>query len=202
MTAAEPPSSTSLSLLERAKAGNDAAWTKIVQLYTCEVYDRFRRRGLQEADAKDVAQQVFAAVFRGLKGFRRERPKGTFRGWLRTITRNKLHDHFRAVRRYPGRFGNGEALDQLADKDDVDNASANGRLAARLVEMLRPHFKPEAWRMFEAAMAENCSVSEIAKEFGVSCAAVYKNRSRVLRRIRQEFGDLLDDEGQDFSDCS
>src|SRR5690348_3168781 len=86
-------SATSRSLLERLQANDEAAWTRLVVLYSPLVLDWCRRWGLQEHDAADVFQEVFQAVAGHIARFRKERHGDTFRGWLRVITRNKVHDH-------------------------------------------------------------------------------------------------------------
>jgi DNA-directed RNA polymerase specialized sigma24 family protein len=93
-------SSTSLSLLERARGSDVAAWGRLVGLYTPLVDRWCRQAGLQDADAADIRQEVFVAVARGLAAFRRKAKNDTFRGWLRVITRHKLCDYWR--RRPPG----------------------------------------------------------------------------------------------------
>jgi len=87
--------STSPSLLARAQANQATAWEQLVDLYAPLVYHWCRRAGLGAEDTADVFQEVFRAVARHLPNFRRERAGDTFRGWLRTIARNKIHDHYR-----------------------------------------------------------------------------------------------------------
>ena len=71
------------------------AWDRLSLLYAPLVFHWCRRRGLREADAADIVQDVFQAVATHLQPFRKQEPADTFRGWLRTITENKIHDHFR-----------------------------------------------------------------------------------------------------------
>ena len=69
--------------------------------------------GACDDDAADVFQEVFQAVAAHLSAFRRNRAGDTFRGWLRTITRNKVHDHFRRFEREPPGVGGSQARDFL-----------------------------------------------------------------------------------------
>src|SRR5690349_19326563 len=80
---------TPLSLLNRVRANDSAAWQRLIDLYRPLVLFWCGRRGLQGPDAEDIAQEVFAASAAGLGSFRRDRLGDTFRGWLRGITRNK-----------------------------------------------------------------------------------------------------------------
>jgi RNA polymerase sigma-70 factor (ECF subfamily) len=79
--ARNPPESvsTSLDLLERVKARDGEAWRRFVYLYGPWVYAWCRRSGLQRADAKDVAQEVFCAVATSLAAFRTIEGKSSFR---------------------------------------------------------------------------------------------------------------------------
>src|SRR4029077_16915488 len=83
---------TSMSLLVRVKLREPRAWEQLVLLYTPLVYEWCRANGLEEFDAADVGQEVFLAVARTIGDFRLEQSAGTFRGWLRTITLNKVRD--------------------------------------------------------------------------------------------------------------
>src|SRR5437764_23519 len=99
-TDAGPPtddasSSSRPTLLERLRAGQAGAWERLAELYGQTVYVWCRRAGVSEADAADVSQEVFTAVARTVADFRRERPGDSFRGWLWTITQNKVRDHWR-----------------------------------------------------------------------------------------------------------
>ena len=61
---AEPPL-TRVTLLARLKDGRDAdAWREFVQLYGPVVYRFARNRGLQDADAADLMQDVMRSVAR------------------------------------------------------------------------------------------------------------------------------------------
>lgn len=91
--------STSSSLIQRIKARDADAWTKLVRLYGPLVDFWLGREGLNGADVEDVFQDVFATVARGIADFRKDRPGDTFRGWLRTIVRGAAVEHLRRSRR-------------------------------------------------------------------------------------------------------
>jgi RNA polymerase sigma-70 factor (ECF subfamily) len=108
-----PTSSASDSLFRRLRAREGAAWHRLVRLYGPVVYGWCRRAGLQEADAADVGQEVFAAVAGGIDAFRRDRPGDSFRGWLWGITRHKVNDLWRRRAGQPDGAG-GSGAQQLA----------------------------------------------------------------------------------------
>src|SRR6476620_8484070 len=94
----EPGQVTPLSLLERVRANDPEAWQRLVQLYRPLVLFWCTRGRVPADDVEDVAQEVLAAAAAGLASFRRDRPGDTFRGWLRTITRNQVLLWFRRNR--------------------------------------------------------------------------------------------------------
>jgi RNA polymerase sigma-70 factor (ECF subfamily) len=152
---------------------------------------------LQAADAADVVQEVFSAVAASVADFRGQRRQGSFRAWLRSITRNKIHDHFRRGRGRPEARGGTSAQRQLlqmpqppdplaeADPPEVEDA-----LWRRELELVRAEFEDRSWRAFWRVAVDGQSPAEVADELGMTLDAVYQVKSRVLRRLRQELSDL------------
>src|SRR5438105_1424461 len=97
--------STSRSLLGQLHANDPGAWDRLVRLYAPLVWHWCRKMDLPAQETADVLQDVFQAVAVHFHQFHRDRPGDTFRGWLRTITRNKVRDHFRAKQREPQAAG-------------------------------------------------------------------------------------------------
>jgi RNA polymerase sigma-70 factor (ECF subfamily) len=203
-TNAGPPqaganASLAASLLERLRARQAGAWERLASLYGQTVYGWCRRAGVSEADAPDVSQEVFAAVARYLADFRRERPGDSFRGWLWTITRNKVRDHWRR-RADEARAAGGttaqEALQQVPEDVPPDSEDAteaeSGDLYRRALELIRSEFEERTWRAFLMVTVEARLPADVAAELGTTPGAVYIAKSRVLKRLREEFGDLLE----------
>lgn len=192
--------STSTSLLLRVKQHDAEAWDRLVHLYGPLVYDWCRQQNLQPADAADVSQEVFRAVARSVVKFRRERASDTFRGWLWTITRNKVRDHFRARTDHEEARGGTEILRQLNAIPDEEPPStigpANDSITSspfhRAVELIRMEFEDRTWQAFWCVTIDQRATADVAEELGISVNAVRKAKSRVLRRLREEFGELLE----------
>ena len=80
---------TPVSLLERLRDSFDAdAWARFVSIYTPLIYSWGRHVGLQEQDAADLVQDVFATLIQVLPTFAYD-PRKSFRGWLRSVTLNQ-----------------------------------------------------------------------------------------------------------------
>jgi RNA polymerase sigma-70 factor (ECF subfamily) len=195
-----PSTATSRSLLERVRADEPAAWDRLVGLYAPLVLHWCRRWGLQEQDAADVFQEVFQAVATHIAGFRKENRGDTFRGWLRTITGNKVRDHFRRRGREPAGAGGTDALTRMAqipapepvEGDSATEASAEQGLFHRALEEIRADFEERTWQAFWRTAVEGRTPKEVAAELGMSPGAVRVAKSRVLQRLREELGDLLE----------
>ena len=99
--------STSSSLLRRVRARDEQAWTRLVRLYGPLVDDWLRPSGLDENDRNDIFQEVFRSVAQSIGGFSKNRPGGSFRAWLRTLTEHRLADFFRRRGQDPSPGGTG-----------------------------------------------------------------------------------------------
>lgn len=200
--AGSSPSSTgtSRSLLERAKSDDPAAWTRLVDLYAPLVAYWSRRWGLREEDIADVLQEVFQAVAAHMAGFQHERQGATFRGWLRTITLNKVRDYFRKRGQEPAGVGGTEVLAWFAQVpspqplEGIDSSRAEDPadciLLYRALELIRTEFEPRTWQAFWQTSVEGKPPRDVALELGMSPGAVRVAKSRVLRRLRDEIGDM------------
>jgi RNA polymerase sigma-70 factor (ECF subfamily) len=200
-----PPSSfsrdsISSSLLDRLREQDVEAWKRLTDLYGPLVYSWCRRAGLAPADSADVVQEVFIAVSRAIKSFRRDLPQSTFHGWIATITRNKIQDHFRRCATQPLAKGGSDvqqmlqslaALDERSVSSEAPSAADRRILLSRAIELVRSEFEERTWRAFWLTTVESRLPVHAAEELGISLNSVYKARSRVLRRLREELQGLL-----------
>src|SRR5687767_15480166 len=105
---------TRASLLVQIRDGaNHAAWQEFVNLYGPVVYRFARNRGLQDADAADLMQDVLRSVARNAPRMEYDPGRGTFRGWLYTVTRNKIYNFLSGQRHRPRGTGDSNAHERL-----------------------------------------------------------------------------------------
>jgi RNA polymerase sigma-70 factor (ECF subfamily) len=191
-------SATSLTLLERIRAGDRSGWRNVIELYSPLVHYWCRRWGIEQADADDVAQEVFHAASQDIGQFRRDRAGDTFRGWLRGITRHKALAFWRGRERQADPVGGSEAWQRLQEipeaelaADDEESAHVSA-LFHRAVKLLRDEFEERTWQAFWRTAVDDQPAAAVAMELGMTANAVRMAKSRVLHRLRTELGDLVD----------
>ena len=187
-------SSTSLSLIERARAQDPEAWRRLSRLYVPLVYRWSREAGLQESDAADLGQEVFRTVATRIDEFRLDRPGDSFRGWMWGITNIKLKEFFRTRASDPRALGGTEAnlrieaIPDLPPEESVADHLLETRsaLVHRAMELVRAEFEEKTWRAFWRSTIDDQKASEIGAELQMTPKAVRQAKYRVLRRLRVE----------------
>jgi RNA polymerase sigma-70 factor (ECF subfamily) len=184
---------TRASLIARLRDPQDrAAWQQFVELYGSLVYGFARQRGLQDADAADLTQEVFLALAGAAGRWQYDPRQGPFRAWLYGVTRNKVAKFLQRRRGEPVGSGDSDAHRLLAEQPSPD-ADPEAvweqefqrhlfRLAAAQVE---ERCAPTTWQAFWQTAVEGRSAPAVAAELGLSIGAVYVARSRVLARLAE-----------------
>ncbi|MBS0201255.1 MAG: sigma-70 family RNA polymerase sigma factor [Planctomycetes bacterium] len=184
---------TRASLLVQLRDGtNHGAWQKFMKLYGPVVYGFARKRGLQDADAADLMQEVMRSVSSAIGRLDYDRTQGTFRGWLFTITRNRVFNFLSARRLRPqgsGDSGTNRMLDSQPaanDGEDVWEVEYQRRLAAMAMERVKTEFQESTWQAFWLTAVEGKSAADVSGRIGLSAGAIYVAKSRVLARLKEE----------------
>jgi RNA polymerase sigma-70 factor (ECF subfamily) len=186
---------TRASLLVRIRDGRDQeAWRQFVQVYAPVVYGFARRRGLQDADAADVMQDVLRNVAGAAARLHYDPARGSFRGWLYTVARNRIFSFLEAGRHKLGRGSGDSGVRERLEA--VEGPEANlaaawdeeyeRNLAALAMERVQGEVQAPTWRAFWQTAVEGRSAREAGEALGMSPGAVYVARSRVLARLREE----------------
>jgi RNA polymerase sigma factor (sigma-70 family) len=174
---------------------NSAEWAEFMALYEPLVYRLARRKGLQDADALDICQEVFRAVAGAVE--RWQPGRGSFRGWVSQITRNLLINFLTRGLRHPR--GSGESsVQELLEAQPADDPSATALFEAEYerqifrwaAEEIRNEFAPATWQAFWSTAVEGRVPTEVAALLGISAGAVYVARSRVLARLKRRIEQL------------
>lgn len=193
---------TRASLLVRLRDGGDAeAWRQFLRLYAPVVYGFARKRGLQDADAADLMQDVLRSVVAAAPRLEYDPNRGTFRGWLFTVTRNKILNFFTSRRHRTEGSGDSDAHQRLQEhpapaSDDGDwDQEYERRLSALAMEQVRREFQEATWRAFWMTAVEAVSARDAGTALGLSPGAVYVAKSRVLARLKEEVRRLQEERG-------
>lgn len=191
-----PP--TQPSLLVRLKDAHDReAWERFVDLYAPLVYAFVRKRGLQDADAADLTQDVLRQVASAAKSLIYDPRRGSFRGWLFTVVRNRLTDHWRASARTERGSGDSSQWRQESEQlvSESDSAEWDAAYERQLLEFaaqqVRGDFSDATWSAFWQTAVEGRDGKSVAEELGLSVAAVYLAKGRVMARLKEQVKWLL-----------
>jgi RNA polymerase sigma-70 factor (ECF subfamily) len=188
-----------VSLLDRLKVARpDAAdWNRFESMYRPLIRSWLGRiQGLGDEIDDDV-QEVLATVVRENPKFDRQR-EGSFRAWLRRVTVNRV----RAYRRQRGQrpVALGDQTDAILDRMVDSNSELARKLDAEhdkhicdaLLSAVRPDFNQSTWSAFQQCAVEGRRAADVARDLGLTVNSVIKAKARVLTRLRQEAGRLLE----------
>ncbi len=187
----EPP--TRVSLLVRLRDPRDGdAWARFVDLYAPLIYGYGRKRGLQDADAADLTQDVLRAVCSGIRRLEYDSRRGTFRGWLFTVVRNKLRDFLSSRQRREQGSGDTE-LHRLLEEQPGREAEQQAlweqeyeqQLFTWACDQVRRDVEPATWQAFWQLAIEHRRGKDVAGALGLSVAAVYLAKGRVVTRLTE-----------------
>lgn len=193
---------TRASLLIRIRDARDqTSWSQFVDIYAPLIYGFARRHGLQDADAADLTQEVLRAVARSARDFDYDPQRGSFRGWLFTVVRNKLRDFLESQQRQPRASGNSSEQNLLdaipsseSDRSNLWDIEHKRRLFNWAAEQARHEVRESTWLAFWQTAVEGKSGKDVAAMMGVSVAAVYLAKSRVMARIKEILREIEPDE--------
>ena len=190
---------TRQSLLSRLRDCQDhAGWREFFDAYWRLIYNVARKSGLPDAEAQDVVQTTFIYLTRKMPNFRYEPARGSFKSWLRVVTRSRIHVHRRRekspfvreslpsvsadetdlVEQIPDPAG--DALDEVWQREWEEN------LVSAALRQVRAKVSSQQLLIFRLATAGELSLNQVAKKLHVSLAQVYLARHRVGKQLKAE----------------
>jgi RNA polymerase sigma-70 factor (ECF subfamily) len=196
------PPTTRASLFLRLRDRRDhAAWVEFVSLYEPVVYRLLRHRGLQDADAREVMQDLFLAVNRIIDRWDPARERGSFRGWLQRVVRNLVINWLQLRRRRPAAAADADVqalLERLpaGDGPETDEFDQAVRRAVfhRAAERVRGEVRRATWQAFWETGVVGASPAEAGQKLGMTAGAVRVAKYRVLARLRAVVQEMKADE--------
>ena len=187
---------TSGTLLLRLRQLDDReAWGEFVEQYTPRIFAWCRRYRLQDSDAADVTQEVLGKLVKAIRTFDYDVSRGSFRGWLKTVTNNAVRDFLEDLVR-PGR-GSGDtqiggllaalqAPDAIQDLTASLEEEAERELLREAEARVQMRVQPNTWEAYRLTALKNVAASDAAAELGMPVSEVYVAKSRVLKMLREE----------------
>ncbi len=185
------------SLIVQVKdPSNRDAWGQFVDIYRPVIHRIAVARGLQDADAQDLAQQVLIAVASSIGRWEKAGNATRFRHWLRRVARNAI---INAVsRRPPDQAAGSSSIQELLgecperhdETDSLITLEYRRELYLRAAALVSRDVDPDTWRAFELTVMQGTPNDAAARELGKSIGTIYACRSRVMKRLRMAVAEI------------
>lgn len=190
------PTETRASLLIRLKNGEDQqAWQDFVAIYEPLVLRIAIGKGLQPADAHDLAQEVLTRAAARLADWELAADRGSLRGWLSTVTRNLVVDFLRQRSRRPQPISDSMLQIQPGREEQDEewfSREEQQQIFRWAASRAESQVTASTWQAFWLTAVENRPAAEVARTLGISIGAVYIARSRTMARIRELASSVLE----------
>ena len=189
-----PVPETRPSLLMRLRDARDQqAWTLFLEIYQPLIYRIVRQRRIQDADAREVTQEVLLAVASAIDQWEADPTRGTFRGWLTTITRNLVVNFLIKQSRHPRGTGDVDfrrGLEELpapaSDESALFDLEERRQIFRWAAEQVYREFRDANWQAFWLTAVDGQSAADVASYLGISVGLVYVSRNRIMKRLREK----------------
>ena len=146
-------------------------------------------------EAQDVVQETVISVSKDIQKFKRDRALGSFKGWLRNLTRWRIADQLRKrTRSVP--FGDDRSDSSSvpveiggpvnAELEAVWEEDWQANLLEAAMERVKPRVKEEHYQMFDLNVVRQWPASKVAQTLGVNIGRVYLAKYRIMALIKKE----------------
>lgn len=181
-------------LLRRAQAGDEAAFGVIMRANHERTFRLVCAILHNEADARDVCQEVWLTVWKQLPGFRAD---SKFSTWLHPIATRRALDHLRKRRRWFDRFlpfatGDDDAVEvpEPATADDARGQAEGNETVARVRAALAT-LPPKHRAVLALRELEGLSYEEIAAATDVPVGTVMSRLHHARKLLAEKLKDTL-----------
>lgn len=183
-------------LLQLQAGGNHEAWLEFVSTYRPIIYRLARRRGLQDADSQDLAQQVLVSISHAIEHWQKNDESVRFRHWLRRVAKNAICN---ALTRQPkDRAGGGTSVHNLLEEQAAPDQllvrelelEHRRELFLRAAAVVKTDVAADTWQVFQLAVVEGLPIEDVAARLNKSVGAAYAARGRVMNRLRQVVNEM------------
>ena len=165
-------------LAARFVAGDERALEEVYSRWSSLVFTMARRATGNESDAADITQAVFLSAWRGRAGF--ESTKGSLPGWLVTITRRRIADHWESISRETRKV---EAESARMDDEAVAGHAEESVNRVLIADELSQLGEPQR-KIMELAFFQDLTHAQIARALDIPLGTVKSHIRRSLDRLR------------------
>lgn len=178
------------------------AWEEFVNRYAPKIFNWCRRYQLQESDAADVTQEVLVKLVRAMQDFQYDPARGSFRGWLKTVTANAVRDlvgSWKKVGRGSGDTAVGQVLATIEDEQAIEALSTEietchqQELLAEAERLVQPRVQSHTWQAYQLTAVEQRTAADVAQRLDMPISEVYVAKSRVLKMLRDAVQQISDE---------
>ena len=188
---------TRASLLSRLKDWDDReSWEHFYDTYWRLIHRAALKAGLTREEAEDVLQETVIAVARKIAELKYDPARGSFKGWLLTLTQWRVTDQLRRRQRRIARLaddtGKTDLIEQLPDPAvaeavaQVWDGEWERNLAAVALERVKAQISPRHFQIYQLYVQREWPISRVARTLGVSSALIYVTKHRVATLLRKE----------------
>jgi RNA polymerase sigma-70 factor (ECF subfamily) len=173
-------------------------WREFFDTYWRVIYRVARQAGLDDATAQDVVQNTFIYLGRRMPKFRYDPARGSFKSWLRRVTRSRIsvfrrraeakepplpelsmeEDDAAVWESVPDPTG--DALDEIWQREWEDN------LLKAALRRISPKVSAQQLMIFELAALGEVPLKQVARKLDISLMQVYLARHRVGKLFKAE----------------
>ena len=173
---------------------NEAAWQRLFDLYAGFVFSIARSKGLNDADADDIVQTVFADLARNLPTFKYDRAKGRFRSYLSGLVHWRVNDRLRSGKRdaeLKSAFWDEAKSASTAEDEDFEEREWQQAAMEETLRRIKPEVRPEHYAAFVASAVEGQDTDIVTKLYGISRDSLYQIRKRLTVKLREKLAKVL-----------
>jgi RNA polymerase sigma factor (sigma-70 family) len=190
---------TRQSLLSRLRDWqDDDGWRQFFDTYWRLIYRVARQAGLDDAAAQDVVQNTFIYLARRMPKFRYDPARGSFKAWLRRVTRSRISVFRRRAEAKEPRLPDAGLEDEDASvwesipdpaadaTDEIWQKEWEDNLLKAALRRVGSKVSAQQLMIFEMAALGEVPLKQVARKLGVSLMQVYLARHRVGKLFKSE----------------
>ena len=177
-----------------ADTENTAAWQRLFDLYAGFVFSIARSKGLNDADADDIVQTVFADLARNLPTFEYDRAKGRFRSYLSGLVHWRVNDRLRSGKRdaeLKSAFWEEAKSASTAEDEDFEEREWQQAALEEALRRIKPEVRPEHYAAFVASAVEGQDTETVMRLHGLTSDNLYQIRKRLTVKLREKMPEVL-----------